>query len=178
MCAVAQRIVRAGAEGTMDVAGRAPMRAHFPIPAVEEGPRTSVGTTTATPTPNPAARVELGDQARLYGGAESAFAEFQRAFESSPDDEVSYAARLGIARTHFLSGELDEAQVGWYRLVRDEDTGWKLICSSTAVSESSGHHGLTEDSPDPGVTQQEIGIHRTQHCRGASMVLVEPPSLQ
>jgi soluble lytic murein transglycosylase len=55
--------------------------------------------------------VELGDQAIFYGDWESAFAEFRKALETSPDAEVQYAARLGIARTHFLAGELPEAQV-------------------------------------------------------------------
>ena len=81
---------------------------------------TSTPLPTAIPTPNPAARVELGDQALFYGDWESAFVEFQRAFESNLDDEVRYVARLGIARTHFLAGELDEAQVILEEMESDE----------------------------------------------------------
>jgi soluble lytic murein transglycosylase len=54
--------------------------------------------------------VELGDQAIFFGDWESAFAEFRKALGTSPDAEVQYAARLGIARTHLLAGELPEAQ--------------------------------------------------------------------
>lgn len=83
--------------------------ATVPLPTLTL-PATSTPLPTATPTPNPVARVALGDRALFYGDWESAFAEFRRAFESSPDGEVRYAARLGIARTHFLAGELVEAQ--------------------------------------------------------------------
>ncbi len=65
---------------------------------------------TATPTPLPAARVEFGDRAIFYGDWETAFAEFQEALESSPDSDIRFAARLGMARTHYLAGELVEAQ--------------------------------------------------------------------
>jgi soluble lytic murein transglycosylase len=65
---------------------------------------------TATPTPLPAARVELGDRAIFYGDYENAFVEFETALETSSDWEVQFAARLGLARTHFLIGELVEAQ--------------------------------------------------------------------
>jgi soluble lytic murein transglycosylase len=73
-------------------------------------PPTNTPLPTATPTPIPAVRVELGDRAIFYGDWESAFAEFQEALETSSDEEVRYAARLGIARTHYLAGELIEAQ--------------------------------------------------------------------
>lgn len=65
---------------------------------------------TATPTPLPEVRVELGDRGIFYGDWESAIAEYQQALESSPDEEVKFAARLGIARTNFLAGQLLEAQ--------------------------------------------------------------------
>lgn len=65
---------------------------------------------TATPTPLPEARVELGDQAIFYGDWEGAFAEFQSALDANADQVVGFAARLGLARTHFLEGELVEAQ--------------------------------------------------------------------
>ena len=81
---------------------------------------TSTPLPTATPTPHPAARVALGDQALFFGDWESAFAEFSRALESSLDGEVRYAARLGIARTHYLAGELDEARVILEELRADE----------------------------------------------------------
>jgi soluble lytic murein transglycosylase len=55
--------------------------------------------------------VELGDRAIFNGDWESAFAEFQKALETSPDNEVKFAARLGMARTHYLAGELVEAQI-------------------------------------------------------------------
>ena len=65
---------------------------------------------TATPTPLPAARVDLGDRAIFYGDYENAFSEFETALGTSSDSTIQYAARLGIARTHFLAGELVEAQ--------------------------------------------------------------------
>jgi soluble lytic murein transglycosylase len=65
---------------------------------------------TATPTPLPLVRVERGDWAIFYGDWDSALAEYQRALESNPDQEVQFAARLGIARTYYLAGELLEAQ--------------------------------------------------------------------
>jgi Tfp pilus assembly protein PilF len=55
--------------------------------------------------------VELGDRAIFYGDWESAFAEFQKALETSSDNEVQFAARLGMARTHYLAGELVEARI-------------------------------------------------------------------
>jgi len=65
---------------------------------------------TATPTPLPYARVEMGDRAIFLGDWESAWAEYQQALDTSQDEEVQFAARLGIARTHFLAGELLVAQ--------------------------------------------------------------------
>ena len=65
---------------------------------------------TATPTPLPAVRVELGDRAIFYGDYETAFTEFETALGASSDWEVQFAARLGMARTHFLVGELVEAE--------------------------------------------------------------------
>jgi len=87
----------------------APLPTTVPLPTATFT-ATSTPLPTATPTPNPVARVALGDRALFYGDWEMAFAEFGRAFESSPEEEVRNAARLGIARTHFLAGELDEAQ--------------------------------------------------------------------
>ncbi|MCJ7535801.1 MAG: tetratricopeptide repeat protein, partial [Anaerolineales bacterium] len=65
---------------------------------------------TATPTPLPFVRVEMGDRAIFLGDWESALTEFRHALETSPDEEVQFAARLGIARTNFLAGELLKAQ--------------------------------------------------------------------
>ena len=62
----------------------------------------------------------LGDQALFYGDWERGFAEFGEALETSPDEEVRYAARLGIARTNFLSGELVEAQAILEEMKSDE----------------------------------------------------------
>ena len=80
-----------------------------PIPVNTPTP-TSTPLPTATPTPLPAARVELGDRAIFYGDWESAFWEYQTALEASEEGDVRDAARLGIARTHFLAGNLTEAQ--------------------------------------------------------------------
>ena len=52
----------------------------------------------------------MGDRAIFYGDYESAFTEFETALGTSSDLEVQFAARLGIVRTHFLAGELVEAQ--------------------------------------------------------------------
>jgi soluble lytic murein transglycosylase len=65
---------------------------------------------TATPTPLPAARVALGDRAIFYGDYENALSEYETALATSSDEAIQYAARLGMARAHFLLGELDEAQ--------------------------------------------------------------------
>ena len=65
---------------------------------------------TATPTPLPYARIEMGDRAIFLGDWDSALVEFQQALDTSPDGEVQFAARLGIARTHFLAGDLITAQ--------------------------------------------------------------------
>ena len=80
-----------------------PVPEHTPTP-------TSTPLPTATPTPVPAARVELGDRGIFYGDWESAFREYQTAYETSGEQDVRDAARLGIARTHFLAGNLTEAQ--------------------------------------------------------------------
>jgi soluble lytic murein transglycosylase len=85
-----------------------PTETSSPVPTL---PPTNTPLPTATPTPLPAARVELGDRAIFYGDWESAFAEFQKALETSPDNEVQFAARLGMARTHYLAGELVEARI-------------------------------------------------------------------
>jgi len=52
----------------------------------------------------------MGDRAIFLGDWESAWAEYQQALDTSQDEEVQFAARLGIARTHFLAGELLVAQ--------------------------------------------------------------------
>lgn len=72
---------------------------------------------TATPTPLPAARVELGDQAIFYGDWENAYAEYRTALETNADDELKLAANLGLARTNFLAGELQEAKNGLEELI-------------------------------------------------------------
>jgi soluble lytic murein transglycosylase len=92
-----------------------PVNQAVPLPTTVPPPTatfiaTNTPLPTVTPTPQPAARVMLGDQALFYGDWERAFAEFGEALETSPDEEVRYAARLGTARTNFLSGELVEAQ--------------------------------------------------------------------
>jgi len=74
-----------------------PLPTHTPLP-------------TATPTPLPYARIEMGDRAIFLGDWDSALVEFQQALDSSPDDEVQFAARLGIARTHFLARDLLTSQ--------------------------------------------------------------------
>jgi soluble lytic murein transglycosylase len=65
---------------------------------------------TATSTPQPYARVELGDWAIFLGDWDNALGEYQQALDSSQDAEVQFAARLGIARTHFLAGDLTTSQ--------------------------------------------------------------------
>ena len=65
---------------------------------------------TATPTPLPYARIELGDRALFLGDWDSALVEFQQALDTSLDAEVQFAARLGLARTRFLMGDLLIAQ--------------------------------------------------------------------
>ena len=92
-----------------------PLNQATPLPTVMPSPLptftpTATPLPTATPTPLPAARVELGDLAIFYGDWESAFSEFRKALETSPDVEVQYAARLGIGRTHLLAGELPEGE--------------------------------------------------------------------
>jgi hypothetical protein len=57
----------------------------------------------------------LGDRAIFLGDWDSALVEFQQALDSSPDAEVQFAARLGIARTHFLAGDLLRRKRSWRR---------------------------------------------------------------
>ena len=82
----------------------------IPPPPIFIPSATNTPLPTATPTPLPAARVELGDRAIFYGDYDNAFSEFETALGTSSDSTIQYAARLGIARTHFLAGELVEAQ--------------------------------------------------------------------
>jgi soluble lytic murein transglycosylase len=84
-----------------------PLPSSSPAPTL---PPTNTPLPTATPTPLPNVRIELGDRAIFLGDWDSALVEFQQALDSSPDAEVQFAARLGIARTHFLAGDLLEAQ--------------------------------------------------------------------
>ncbi len=84
-----------------------PLPSSSPAPTL---PPTNTPLPTATPTPLPYARIESGDRAIFLGDWDSALVEFQQALDSSPDAEVQFAARLGIARTHFLAGDLLEAQ--------------------------------------------------------------------
>lgn len=65
---------------------------------------------TATSTPQPYARVALGDWALFLGDWDNALVEYQQALDSSQDAEVQFAARLGIARTHFLAGDFTTSQ--------------------------------------------------------------------
>jgi soluble lytic murein transglycosylase len=74
---------------------------------------------TATPTPLPAMRVELGDQAIFYGDWENALAEYRKALEADSGEEIKLAARLGLARTHFLAGELLEAKDTLEKLIAE-----------------------------------------------------------
>ena len=85
----------------------------LPPPSASPAPTqlpTNTPLPTATPTPLPYARIELGDRAIFLGDWDSALEEFQQALDTSPDGEVQFAARLGIARTHFLAGDLLAAQ--------------------------------------------------------------------
>jgi len=72
---------------------------------------------TATPTPLPYVRIEMGDRAIFLGDWDSALVEFQQALDNSQDEEVRFAAYLGMARTHFLAGDLQEAQEQLQKLV-------------------------------------------------------------
>ena len=81
-----------------------------PTPTASVTPTpTPIPTPTPTPTPVPAARIHLGDTALLYGDWEKALLEFETARQSSTDPEVEAAALLGIARTHLLDGNIQEA---------------------------------------------------------------------
>ena len=73
-------------------------------------PPTNTPLPTATPTPLPYARIEMGDRAIFLGDWDSALVEFEQALANSPDDDIQFAAQLGIARTLFLAGDLFGAQ--------------------------------------------------------------------
>jgi len=86
-----------------------------PLPLVGDTPvpaqlPTETPKPTATSTPQPYARIELGDWAIFLGDWDNAFVEYQQALDFSQDAEVQFAARLGLARTHFLAGDLTTSQ--------------------------------------------------------------------
>ena len=56
-----------------------------------------------TPTPQPAVRVELAEQALFVGDYETARREFQDALTASSDPEVQAAASLGVGRSFYLA---------------------------------------------------------------------------
>jgi soluble lytic murein transglycosylase len=76
---------------------------------------------TPTPTPLPAARIVLGDRALFNGDWEAALREFQTARDTAPEADARFAARVGIARAHFLAGETLEAQSLLEELVGEEN---------------------------------------------------------
>jgi len=84
-----------------------PLASATPVPTLLP---TNTPLPTATPTPLPYARIELGDRALFLGDWDSALVEFQQALDTSLDAEVQFAARLGLARTRFLMGDLLLAQ--------------------------------------------------------------------
>jgi soluble lytic murein transglycosylase len=91
------------------------------LPEVTLAPTpTSTPVPTPTATPPPAARVALGDRALFYGDWEAAMREFQTARDAAPEADTRSAARLGIARTHYLAENFPEAQSLLEELVREE----------------------------------------------------------
>ena len=121
------------------------MNQNTPLPTVISSPLptllpTNTPLPTATPTPLPAARVELGDRAIFYGDWETAFAEFQEALENSPDSEIQFAARLGIARTHYLAGELVEAQTILEEMLTEESD--QLLLAEVYFTLAQTHEAL------------------------------------
>jgi soluble lytic murein transglycosylase len=81
---------------------------------------TRTPTPTPTPTPLPEARVALGDQALFNGDWDSALREYQTALGTSPEVEIQMAARLGLGRTYFLAGSLDEAENALQSLIEED----------------------------------------------------------
>jgi len=61
------------------------------------------------PTPLPAARVELGDQAFFNGDWDAALQEYQTALENHPNPEVQSAALLGLGRTYYQMSDYPTA---------------------------------------------------------------------
>ncbi|MEK6256397.1 MAG: tetratricopeptide repeat protein, partial [Chloroflexota bacterium] len=76
----------------------APQAGTTPLP-------TLAATLPPTPTLQPATRIESGDQALFYGDWDRALREYQTAFDHADQDDLRYAALLGLGRTYFQLGE-------------------------------------------------------------------------
>lgn len=156
----------------------------FPTPTV---PPTNTPLPTATPTPLPAVRVELGDRAIFYGDWETASAEFQEAFETSPEEEVQFAARLGIARTHYLAGELDEALAMLLEMAAEESEQSLLSEVYFALAQTQealgNYHAAAEGYARylelrPGVLESYINERRGDVLYAAGDYLAAIPAYQ
>ena len=75
-----------------------------PLPVIQPGSTplpTLAPTLPLTPTLQPATRIESGDQALFYGDWDRALQEYQTVFDHADNDELRYAALLGLGRAYF-----------------------------------------------------------------------------
>ena len=80
-----------------------------PTPTETPTPPPSPSPTALSPTPLPAARIEKGEYALFIGDWDTARQEFSLVLENSSEPAIEPAARLGLARVQYASGELSTA---------------------------------------------------------------------
>ncbi len=114
-----------------------------PIPTGTPSP-----TATPIPTLAPIVRIEAAEQALFYGDYEAALREFTITLETAPPLEVESAARLGIARAHWLLGQPQEALNDLQFLINNYPQAPNLAEAWFFIGEISSELGRYDEAAD------------------------------
>ncbi len=116
-CSLLTGLLNSGCRGTLEIF-QVETQTPEPSPAAtQQPPPTPIPPSTPVPTLPPQARIAEAEKALFYGDYDSAMRQFIIALETNPGPDIEAAARLGIGRVQWLTGESSNALLSLRDLV-------------------------------------------------------------